>query len=218
MGKRQRSEDGICSIGVQGFKCLAKESSIEIRPLTILAGANRSGKSTIMQSLLLMKQTLQASYDPGALLLNGPNVRLTSIDQLVSRPQVDLSNHAFTFSVEAPKSITHSITFFPSEDREIEIQEMYIDRDNEDARSIHLTPGRKGSDLQKELSRLLPGESVPEPPYGTQLVIDRYRCFLAFTYKVIADNESSFSIPKFGLFPSNYLELMIHVPGLRGNP
>ena len=218
MEKGRRSEDGIRSIAVQGFKCLAKESRIEIRPLTVLAGANSSGKSTIMQPLLLMKQTLQASYDPGALLLNGPNVKLTSVDQLVPRPHVDLGNHAFTFSVESPKGLTHRITYSPSEDREIEIQEMYIDRDFEDARSIHLTPGRKGADLQTDLSRLLPDESVPEPPEGTQLVIDRYRCFLAFTFEVIAGDESSFVIPKFGLFPSDYLERMIHVPGLRGNP
>ena len=39
MEKGRQSEAGICSIAVQGFKCLAKESRIEIRPLTILAGA-----------------------------------------------------------------------------------------------------------------------------------------------------------------------------------
>ena len=221
MENGQRSEDGICSIAVHGFKCLAKESRIEIRPLTILAGANSSGKSSIMQPLLLMKQTLQASSDPGALLLNGPNVRMTSVDQLVSRSQIDFSNHAFTFLVEVPKGLTHSITFLPSEDRGIEIQEMYIEKhkDNEDTRSIRLNTGRKGADLQTDLSHLLPGESVPEPPDGTQLATVRYRCFLAFTFEVMAGKESSFAaLPTFGLFPSYYLERMIHVPGLRGNP
>ncbi|MFP4415068.1 AAA family ATPase, partial [Coleofasciculus sp.] len=57
---------GITRISVQGFKSLYDECSIEIRPLTILAGANSSGKSSIMQPLLLMKQTLEATYDPGA--------------------------------------------------------------------------------------------------------------------------------------------------------
>ena len=219
MEKGQRSEDGIRSIAVQGFKCLAKESRIEIRPLTILAGANSSGKSSIMQPLLLMKQTLQASYDPGALLLNGPNVRLTSVDQLVPRQRGDLSDQTFTFSVESPKGWTHGITYSPSENREIEIQEMCIEvhRDNEDAHSLRLTLDRKGADLQTALSRL-PGESSLEPPEGTQLVVRRYRCFLAFTFEVLAGNESSFAIPIFGLFPSYYLERMIHVPGLRGNP
>ena len=75
---------GITRISVRGYKSLYEESSIEIRPLTILAGANSSGKSSIMQPLLLMKQTLEAPYDPGALLLNGPNIRFTLAEQFLS--------------------------------------------------------------------------------------------------------------------------------------
>src|SRR5437764_14577866 len=75
----------ITRIDVRGFKSINQEQSIEIRPLTILAGANSSGKSSMMQPLLLLKQTLEASYDPGALLLNGPNVKFTDVDQLLSR-------------------------------------------------------------------------------------------------------------------------------------
>src|SRR5437588_5028263 len=78
--------EGITRLIVGGFKSIRQEQSIEIRPLTILAGANSSGKSSIMQPLLLLKQTLEATYDPGALLLNGPNVRFTSADQLLSHP------------------------------------------------------------------------------------------------------------------------------------
>jgi hypothetical protein len=37
-----------------------------------------------MQPLLMMKQTLEASYDPGALLLDGPNVHFTSGQQMLS--------------------------------------------------------------------------------------------------------------------------------------
>ena len=55
--------EGITRITVKGFKSIADECSIEIRPLTILAGANSSGKSSIMQPILMMKQTLEAPYD-----------------------------------------------------------------------------------------------------------------------------------------------------------
>src|SRR5207249_5386506 len=34
---------------------------------------------------LLLKQTLEETYDPGALLLHGPNVKFTFVDQLLSR-------------------------------------------------------------------------------------------------------------------------------------
>src|SRR5213075_3140224 len=75
----------ISQISVAGFKSISDEQSIDIGPLTILAGANSSGKSSMLQPLLLLKQTLEASYDAGPLLLNGPNVKFTSADQLLSR-------------------------------------------------------------------------------------------------------------------------------------
>jgi predicted ATPase len=84
---------GITGISVRGYKSLSEECSIEIRPLTILAGANSSGKSSIMQPLLLMKQTLEATYDPGALLLNGPNVQFTFAEQLLSRISKEENSH-----------------------------------------------------------------------------------------------------------------------------
>jgi hypothetical protein len=71
----------ITSLGVSGFKSIADEQKIEIRPLTLLAGANGSGKSSMMQPLLLLKQTLEAPFDPGPLQLDGPNVRFTSARQ-----------------------------------------------------------------------------------------------------------------------------------------
>src|SRR6266705_2561572 len=83
--KSVQNQEGITRITVCGYKSISDEQSIEVRPLTILAGANSSGKSSIMQPLLLMKQTLEASYDAGPLLLQGPNVKFTNADQLLSR-------------------------------------------------------------------------------------------------------------------------------------
>lgn len=81
-----QTQSGITEITVGGFKSIVTKQSIEVRPLTILAGANSSGKSSIMQPVLLLKQTLDASYDPGPLLLDGPNVKSTSGQQLLARP------------------------------------------------------------------------------------------------------------------------------------
>ena len=38
----------------------------------------------MIQPLLLMKQTLDAQYDPGPLLLGGPNVQFTTVEQVLS--------------------------------------------------------------------------------------------------------------------------------------
>ena len=71
----------LAGVALSGFKSFIRRQSVEFRNLTILAGANSSGKSTLMQALLLLKQTLEASYDPGVLLLDGPNVRFSSADR-----------------------------------------------------------------------------------------------------------------------------------------
>ena len=80
---------GITAITVGGYKSIRDETTIEIRPLTILAGANSSGKSSIMQPMLLMKQTLDATHDPGLLLLDGPHIQFTHFEQLIPIAHVD---------------------------------------------------------------------------------------------------------------------------------
>jgi predicted ATPase len=47
-------------LSIAGYKSIAEKRTVEISGLTILAGANSSGKSSFMQPLLLMKQTLVA--------------------------------------------------------------------------------------------------------------------------------------------------------------
>ena len=75
----------LAGVALGGFKSFIQRQSVEFRKLTILAGANSSGKSTLMQALLLLKQSLEVGYDPGVLLLDGPNVRFSSADQVFSR-------------------------------------------------------------------------------------------------------------------------------------
>ncbi len=112
-GNSNQNSEGLTQIAVAGYKSLSQEQSIEIRPLTILAGANSSGKSSIMQPLLLMKQTLEAPYDPGALLLNGPNVKFTSFDQLLSNVGKGKRAQSFFVGVEVT---SHQERYLTSDD------------------------------------------------------------------------------------------------------
>lgn len=68
----------ITSIGLRNFKVF-QEQEIDIAPLTLLAGLNGSGKSSVMQALAMLRQ----SFDTGFLakqswLLNGEFVELGS--------------------------------------------------------------------------------------------------------------------------------------------
>jgi len=51
----------------------------------------------MLQPLLLLKQTLEAPYDPGPLLLNGPNVKFTSARQFF--PAVSETGRSMSFVV-----------------------------------------------------------------------------------------------------------------------
>ncbi len=70
---------------VAGFKSIRKLARVQLGKLTILAGANSSGKSAVMQPILLLKQTLESHFDPGPLLLSGAHVAFTSPNEILSR-------------------------------------------------------------------------------------------------------------------------------------
>ncbi|TSA48172.1 MAG: DUF3696 domain-containing protein [Deltaproteobacteria bacterium] len=50
-------------IGIENFKAFGKMQRIPLKPITLLYGPNSSGKSSIMQALLLLKQTIPESGD-----------------------------------------------------------------------------------------------------------------------------------------------------------
>ena len=72
------------------FKAFGEKVTIPIRPLTLIFGANSSGKSSIFQSLLLLKQTLEEAKNPHtALLPKGSLVDLGSYKDFVHRHETE---------------------------------------------------------------------------------------------------------------------------------
>ena len=228
MAKQRTSKrEGITAISVRGFKSLAEESRIEIRPLTILAGANSSGKSSMMQPLLLMKQTLEVGYDPaGPLLLDGPNVKFTSVNQFISREKKNANCQAFSVELEHAKYPTLKVVFSLTKERVLEITEMVM-KNKRDKYSLYLRPNLSSDHLKKAMSTSR--EKEIEWPEGLEFEVVRNRCFL----KIIrardsGDTDNFFRLlrydPRISLMiyaPGIYdllIRNMIHVPGLRGSP
>ena len=72
------------------FKAFGETVTIPIRPLTLIFGANSSGKSSIFQSMLLLKQTLEEAKNPNtALLPKGSLVDLGTYRDFVHRHNID---------------------------------------------------------------------------------------------------------------------------------
>ncbi len=51
----------LTAFSVKNFKCIRDSGKIEVRPLTIFIGPNNSGKSSLLQFLLVLKQTVEAT-------------------------------------------------------------------------------------------------------------------------------------------------------------
>jgi len=81
----------ISGLTLHNFKCFA-EQRVAFAPLTLLVGANASGKSSVIQALLLLRQShRRAALTSGTLLLNGRLANIgTVIDVFAQAPLDDV--------------------------------------------------------------------------------------------------------------------------------
>lgn len=78
------SNGRVTRFGLRNFKAFRYLEDLELKPLTVLVGANSSGKSSIFQALLLLKQSSEASPWSGLLKFDGEWTRLGSFANVVS--------------------------------------------------------------------------------------------------------------------------------------
>ena len=81
-------------IDLRHFKCFTL-LKLPLCPLTLLSGANTSGKSSVLQALALLHQTMREHEWSSRLMLNGSAVRLGAvadvIDQMHGRRSVEIA-------------------------------------------------------------------------------------------------------------------------------
>ncbi|MBI2567847.1 MAG: AAA family ATPase [Candidatus Schekmanbacteria bacterium] len=216
-------EPAVSAISVDGYKCISHERRIELRPLTVLAGANSSGKSSIMQPLLLLKQTLEAPFDPGALLLDGPNVRFTSAEQLLSQcPAPRSSSFSVTFELNDGSVVRLRFKRVPGAG--IDIEELVHEKGG---RKTRIHPLMKAEEIEETLPPELTGLRDRHPggaPVGLDWAVQRDRCFLSVRLQRTGVTNGG-SVLGLGLVRPAAIDALgsaikhvIHLPGLRGNP
>lgn len=91
------------SIEIENFKSYTEKQCIHFSDLSVLLGANSSGKSTALQALLIMKQTIECNSPDEELLLSGKYVALGDFDDVISDPAKDYFSLAAVLE-EAEKS------------------------------------------------------------------------------------------------------------------
>lgn len=220
--KIQLRPHDITFIELTGFKSIAKKTRVDLSPLTIFSGANSSGKSSVSQAILLLKQTNEAAYDPGALLLNGPNVKLTSATQLLSQlPEINSKKFTIKFGFHNEASLELSYKSAPNKPGGVDISA--IKQVSKSGQVIRISSASTQAELLEALLASLPDgfrDFYNELMSKNQVRLKRNRCFYQVSSGTSSDNEfvekmgTSFGFPDDNAF----LEQLIHVPGLRGNP
>jgi len=79
----------LTNIRLKNFKCF-ESLSLPLAPLTLLTGFNASGKSTTLQSILLLAQSLRSGNRSDGLPLNGSLVRLGTPGEVLNSGDGDI--------------------------------------------------------------------------------------------------------------------------------
>ena len=90
-------------IGLKNVRSFKDLKDLEIKPITVLCGTNSSGKSTILKSLLLWKQTLENLAYNDNFLFNGKYTNLGQHDNLLhnnTKSKLIKFNFQFEMSTE----------------------------------------------------------------------------------------------------------------------
>jgi predicted ATPase len=222
---RKRSQthaqaEAIAEVSVAGYKSIVTDQTLEIRPLTVLAGANSSGKSSIIQPLLLLKQTLEETFDPGPILLNGAHLKFSSADEFLSHSIQTGSLKVFSVRVKLTSGDSLTIEYAKQHDKDLAVKVMTY---TENGREITFTPDMTHDDILPELAQSLKEfreRMQKDLEHTLEWRVTRRRCFLGLQLVSLTERSPTFPTPVFvptGHFES-HIQKIIHLPGLRGNP
>ncbi len=104
-------------ISIENFKSIKKLKDFELRPFTILSGVNSSGKSSFIQLLLLLKQTVELNSANRPIFLDGELYKVTDFKDIV-------------FNHDLEKTINVSFVFNQKEILELKYADLDIYKNN----------------------------------------------------------------------------------------
>lgn len=216
----------LTAIELAGFKSAIDPVRVNLRDITVLAGANSTGKSTIMQPLLLIKQTIEKPFDPGGLAIDGPIVRFTQAGQFMSygAPKGAKQTFSIKFLLEPSLFAAEWVQFVygRSSSGGIDLLEMLFSNFD---RQFHWKNGQR---LKKDEAAILEPDvggriwtgfsANTRPEWEIRVVRDR--AVLAAGYADREDPPSARVQPIVspGSTVVDAIRNLIYLPGLRGNP
>ena len=178
-----------------------------------------------MQPLLLLKQTLEAPFDPGPLLLNGEHVRFSSTADFLSRTRSSESPRGFSIAFQHDHGMGTEVVFVDRDCQGLDVERTTL--------LVHGEPRTVRPDMNKcEISEFLRLEGLDiAEEYQRELlrrvnrsdnppewVVRRRRFWLELSLSAPnLDGLHGFRVSPAGPSVEHILRL-IHLPGLRGRP
>lgn len=77
-------------IQIENFKGITTFRYNNVSPLTILSGVNSGGKTSFIQSLLMLKQSYEQGDEKHPIILNGKYTKLGSFKDVLNRDNKDV--------------------------------------------------------------------------------------------------------------------------------
>jgi predicted ATPase len=90
----------IKEVSIKNFKCFENEVNFHFSKLNLLTGINGRGKSSLLQSLLLISQTFIKKKNPQQLVLNGEWVELGTFDDIKNDNYTENNIVSFQFKTD----------------------------------------------------------------------------------------------------------------------
>ncbi len=76
----------LTKITLEHFKCF-EILKLPLAPLTLLSGTNATGKSTVLQSLAILHQTIVENEWAKTLMINGQTISLGTADDVIDHKE-----------------------------------------------------------------------------------------------------------------------------------
>ncbi len=161
----------LTQIDLQHFKCFER-LRLPLCPLTLLSGANASGKSSAMQALVLLHQTMREHEWSSRLMLNGAAMRLGAAADVIDQVHGD---RGFGIALESGDGAQFQWEFKGEPDAM--------------SMSVQKARGRTGDGARWDADATGPFRYLLPAPASDHLLIDRLRGLTYLTAERLGPRE-----------------------------
>jgi predicted ATPase len=157
----------LTQIKLKNFKVFKEETSFPLAKINLLTGINGGGKSSLLQALLLMRQSIEQDENTSQIYLNGSCVRLGSFEDVSNVDSVeDTIGIGFSlFNLEKELSIDLDYSFIenPANHSAIDLKNLKIS-------SSHLFYNRQSPEKTTKSIEICQNQASSEIPYSEKWV------------------------------------------------